>query len=115
MCRLFLAVDRSAYEAETRTIRLHGHVTSVRLEKAFWAIIEEIAGREEISIARFVTTLYDEILEKDGEVPNFASLLRVTCMQYLRHSELHAREIAAPGLPAETERLPRDETAAVAA
>jgi predicted DNA-binding ribbon-helix-helix protein len=95
MCGLFLSVDPAAYEAETRPIRLHGHVTSVRLEAVFWTILEEIAAREDITLARFVTTLHDEILDKHGEVPNFASLLRVTCLQYLRHADRHAAEIAA--------------------
>ena len=75
MCGLFLAVDPAEYEAETRTVRLHGHVTSVRLERSFWAIIDHIAAREEISTGRFITTLHDEVLDRDGEVPNFASLL----------------------------------------
>jgi predicted DNA-binding ribbon-helix-helix protein len=70
-------------------------VTSVRLERSFWATIDHIAGREDISTARFVTTLHDEIQERDGEVPNFASLLRVTCLQYLRRPDLHEAEIAA--------------------
>lgn len=94
MCRLFVSVDPSAYEAETRPIRLHGHVTSIRLEAAFWAILEEIAGREDIPLARFISTLHDEMLNKHGAVPNFASLLRVTCLQYLRHVEQYASEVA---------------------
>ena len=94
MCGLFLAVDPAEYEAETRTVRLHGHVTSVRLERSFWAIIDHIAAREEISTGRFITTLHDEVLDRDGEVPNFASLLRVTCLQYLRHPDLHEAELA---------------------
>jgi predicted DNA-binding ribbon-helix-helix protein len=104
MCGLFLAVDPAAYECETRAIRLHGHATSVRLETAFWDILEEIAEREAMPLSRFVSVLHDEMLDKHGDVPNFASLLRVTCLQYLRHPARHAHEVAARRSVALTER-----------
>ena len=95
MCKLFLSQDPASFTSETRAMRLHGHVTSLRLEQAFWVILEEIAAREEMSLARFVATLYDEIVERLGEMPNFASVLRVTCLHYLRNQELHATQLAA--------------------
>ena len=94
MCRLFVSQDPATYAAETRPIRLHGHLTSIRLEAAFWDTLEEIARREGISVARFVSVLHDEIMATQGEVPNFASLLRVTCMHWLRNQELHAEQLA---------------------
>jgi len=95
MCRLFLSQDPATYAAETRALRLHGHATSLRLEAAFWDILEEIAAREGLSLVRFIAVLHDEIVERLGEVPNFASFLRVTCLHYLRHQDLHAAQIAA--------------------
>lgn len=94
MCRLFLAQDPRSYEAETRPLRLHGHATSVRLEAAFWGILEEIARKEGMSVARFASVLHDEITARHGEVSNFASFLRVTCMHYLSHRDLHAAQLA---------------------
>jgi predicted DNA-binding ribbon-helix-helix protein len=94
MCRLFLTQDPESYAAETRPIRLHGHATSIRLEVAFWEILEEIAAREGMPVVRFVTTLHDEILARQGEVSNFASFLRVTCLHWMRHQDLHLRQIA---------------------
>lgn len=93
MCRLFLSQDPATYAAETRPVRLHGHATSIRLEAAFWGILEEIAAKEGMSVARFVATLHDEILLKRGEVSNFASFLRVTCLHYLRNQDLHLRQL----------------------
>jgi predicted DNA-binding ribbon-helix-helix protein len=93
MCRLFLSQDPATYAAETRPIRLHGHATSIRLEAAFWDILEEIAAKEDMPMARFVATLHDEILLKQGEVSNFASFLRVTCLHYLRNQDLHLRQV----------------------
>lgn len=83
MCRIFAGQDPASYESHTRSIRLAGHATSIRLEATFWEILEEIAAQQDLSLARFLSTLYDEVLELQGDVPNFASLLRVSCVKYL--------------------------------
>lgn len=94
MCSIFRRQDSTTYTAETRAIRLSGHATSIRLEAAFWDILEEIAAYEDISLGRFVSTLHDEILFDQGKVQNFASLLRVTCLHYLQNREAYLAEIA---------------------
>jgi predicted DNA-binding ribbon-helix-helix protein len=95
MCSLFTSQDPATYACETRAIRLHGHATSIRLEAGFWDILEEIAAREGLTVSRFVGTLHDEILARLGEVPNFASFLRVTCLHWLRNQDVHAAQLAA--------------------
>jgi predicted DNA-binding ribbon-helix-helix protein len=95
MCSLFTSQDPATYAYETRAVRLHGHVTSIRLEAAFWGILEEIAAREGLPLARFVSTLHDEILERVGDVPNFASFLRVTCAHWQANQEVHAAQLGA--------------------
>ena len=95
MCNLFISQDSSSYQAETRAMRLHGFSTSIRLEAAFWTTLEEIAATERLSVARFVTVLYDEIQEKVGDVQNFTSFLRVTCLHYLRNQDLHSQQVEA--------------------
>lgn len=92
MCRLFASQDPATYASETRAIRLNGHATSVRLERAFWSILERIAEDEGTSVARFVSKLHDEVLDRQGEVSNLASLLRVSCLHWLRNRQLHAQE-----------------------
>jgi predicted DNA-binding ribbon-helix-helix protein len=94
MCWLFRSQNPATYAAETRAVRLHGHSTSIRLEAAFWEILEEIAQKEQMSVARFIGVLHDEILGQQDEIANLASLLRVTCLHYLRHQDLHARQVA---------------------
>jgi predicted DNA-binding ribbon-helix-helix protein len=94
MCNLFVSQDARTYQPETRAMRLHGHSTSIRLEAAFWTTLEEIAANEQLSLARFVAVLYDEIVERVGNVGTFTSFLRVTCLHYLRNQELHAQQIA---------------------
>jgi hypothetical protein len=48
-CRPF-----SSYESRTRSVRLHGVVTSLRLENLHWAVLEEIAGRDGLSVAQLI-------------------------------------------------------------
>jgi predicted DNA-binding ribbon-helix-helix protein len=67
-------------------MRIGGHCTSIRLEMSFWGTLEEIAAKEEMSLARFLTTLHNEVLDHHGEVQNFASLLRCSCLIYRSRS-----------------------------
>ena len=99
MCSLFRSQDPASYAAETRAVRLHGHATSIRLEAAFWDILDDIARREQMSVARFVGVLYDEVLSQQDHVANLASFLRVTCLHFLRNQDLHMQQV--------TERLAR--------
>lgn len=84
MCEIYSSTPPARYEAVTRSVRLHGGVTSVRLERGFWDILEEIAASEGSSLAKFLENLYDEAQNHHGEISNFASLLRVVCTTYLR-------------------------------
>jgi len=83
MCRMFAQQPVENYAYQTRSIRIGGHCTSIRLENVFWGILEEIAAKEGSSVAKFVTTLYDEVLLHHGEVNNVASLLRCSCLLYV--------------------------------
>ena len=83
MCHIFAGQDPRNYAHETRSVRLMGHATSVRLEAKFWVIVEDIAAAQNMPLARFLTQLYEEALEMHGRVDNFASLLRCCCLNYL--------------------------------
>lgn len=85
MCQMFAGQPRADYESHTRSLRLNGHSTSIRLENTFWTILEEIAAREGLSVAKFVGTLHDEVVALHGEVQNLASLLRCSCLLYVRN------------------------------
>ena len=67
---------------------MNGQSTSIRLEKVFWDILEDIAAVEAMSVPRFISALHQEILLLRGEVPNFTSHLRCICVT--------ARTLAAP-------------------
>src|SRR5277367_2036744 len=80
MCHLFASQSPESYAFETRSIRLNGQSTSIRLEKIFWEILEDISEREHMSAPRFLSTLHSEILLVQGEVANFTSHLRCICL-----------------------------------
>ena len=84
MCRIFATQPIESYECETRSIRLHGHCTSIRLERAFWATLDEIAEAEGFTTPAFIAKLHDEVSEHRGEARNFTSLLRCVCLVHLR-------------------------------
>ena len=83
MCSLFAHQPEADYEGQTRSLRIGGHCTSIRLEAAFWAVLEEMAAGEGATLGKFLTTLYGEVLAHHGEVRNFSSLLRCACLVHL--------------------------------
>jgi predicted DNA-binding ribbon-helix-helix protein len=91
MCRLYASQDPNLYEPITRSMRLSGATTSIRLEAGFWTILDEIAEGERMTTGRFVSKLHDEVLTLHGEVTNFTSLLRVTCLLYVERKASSAQ------------------------
>ncbi|KAF0224014.1 MAG: hypothetical protein FD176_1412 [Rhodospirillaceae bacterium] len=79
MCDIYASTDPSLYQSVARSVRIGGVVTSIKLERRFWQILEDIAAAGGLSLAQFLTQLHDEVIERRGEIGNFASLLRVVC------------------------------------
>lgn len=82
MCKIFVSADPKSYESRTRSVRLHGVVTSIRLENLHWTVLEEIAARDGMSVAQLMAKLYDELVAERGAVGNFSSFLRVCALRY---------------------------------
>ena len=91
MCYIFAGQDPKNYAFETRSVRLMGHTTSVRLEAKFWVVLEEIAEKQDMTMGHFLSLLYEEALQIHGEISNFASLLRCSCLNYLGPDFNHIR------------------------
>jgi predicted DNA-binding ribbon-helix-helix protein len=83
MCHIFAGQDPETYRFVTRSIRINGHCTSVRLEARFWEILERVAASQDLTVPQFVSELYEEVLEIQGEISNFTSLLRCACILFL--------------------------------
>ncbi len=66
---------------ERRGFRIHGHSTSVRLEQAFWNVLEDMAGEMRIALPELITRIHDQCLVANDK--NLSSCLRVICIKYM--------------------------------
>ena len=107
MCEYFVKADPILYEQRTRTIRIHGVLTSIRLENMMWDTLAEMAEAEACTTNSLIVQFHDEILAHRGEVPNFASFLRVTGMRFLRRRLAEAERAAPGGAPVRPNAPPR--------
>lgn len=83
MCKIFISADPELYRCRSRSLRLSGVATSIRLENLFWQVLEEIGARDGLSVGRLIARLYDELAAAGGDCSNFSSFLRVSCGRYL--------------------------------
>lgn len=83
MCHILSSQHVDSFAYQTRSVRLGGHATSIKLEAAFWDILEEIASVMKLPLGRFLTELHDEVLLLSGDAHNFTSLLRCACLTYV--------------------------------
>ena len=83
MCHVYASTDPWRYECTTRSVRLQGSVTSIRLENEFWDILDQLAQDQRLSTGQFISELYGEVIATKGTVPNLASMLRVACAVHL--------------------------------
>lgn len=105
MCHIFAGQSPERYSSETRSVRLGGHGTSIRLEKAYWDILEEVSNAQDLALAKFLTQLHDEVLEMNGEVQNFTSLLRCACLTYME--EINNKKLKVQALKIEAHQAPK--------
>jgi predicted DNA-binding ribbon-helix-helix protein len=86
MCQIFINADPQLYASRSRSIRLQGVATSLRLENLFWQVLEEIGQRDGLSVPQLVGRLYEELMHSGrlDETTNFSSFLRVSCLRYLQ-------------------------------
>ncbi|MDE1163920.1 MAG: ribbon-helix-helix domain-containing protein [Pseudomonas sp.] len=90
MCELYVKADPILYESRSRSLRICGVVTTLRLENQFWDILAQIAEDDGMTTNQLITKLYEEVMNHCGEVVNFASFLRVSCTRYLSQRRNHA-------------------------
>ena len=95
MCEVFAGQDPDRYSCTTRRLRLNGQSTSIRLENAFWATLDDIADRDGVTTPLFISTLHAEVLERRGEPSNFTSLLRCACLKFMEFSHSTPRSVIA--------------------
>ncbi|HAT84758.1 ribbon-helix-helix domain-containing protein [Cohaesibacter gelatinilyticus] len=83
MCQLFIDADPALWTPQTRSFRMDGMVTSVRLEDLFWRTLETIGERDDLTVPQLLLRLYNESLDAGHDIGNFTSFLRVCCLRFL--------------------------------
>jgi len=69
------------FAPEKRGIRIHGHSTTIRLEAAFWTVLDEMAQTQNMSLPQLIESIHDHCLVVNDK--NLASCLRVICLKYI--------------------------------
>lgn len=79
----FLGPFDDEWKSSTRSIRISGTVTSIRLENIYWRILAEIAENQELKVPQLLTQLAAVSKNKQARLSNFTSFVRVCCSRYL--------------------------------
>lgn len=64
MCRLFIGADPALWQPATRSVRIEGLATSVRLEAFFWEVLSDIAKRDGLTLGQILTRFITSRLRK---------------------------------------------------
>ncbi|MEV8467739.1 ribbon-helix-helix domain-containing protein [Fluviibacterium sp. DFM31] len=83
MCQLFINAEADNWVSRTKSLRIDGMATSLRMENFFWDLLDEIATRDGMTVNQLITKLYLESLDAGHDTGNFTSFLRVCCARYL--------------------------------
>jgi len=71
----------SEFIPEKRGFRIHGHSTTVALERAFWNVLEDMAHETGQPLPRLIEQVLDGCMVANDK--NLSSCLRVICLKYL--------------------------------
>jgi len=93
MCQLFIGADCTLWESTSKSLRIDGVATSLRMENFFWATLAEIGHRDDMTVNQLITKLYHEAIDAGHDLGNFTSFLQVCCSRYL--SLIAAGEVSA--------------------
>ncbi len=88
MCKLLTNRNVQDFRPVSRSIRLGGHSTSLRLEGSFWRALDSLARDEGVSTPKLIESLHAEASEllqgaNDPSI-NLASVLRTACLLMVR-------------------------------
>ncbi|MDD1014736.1 ribbon-helix-helix domain-containing protein [Pseudomonas rubra] len=72
----------------SRSVRLNGFATCLRLEQIYWRILERIAKANQCSVNTVLSYVDREVHLRHGGVKNFSGLVRVICVVFLLQMEV---------------------------
>ncbi|RON53160.1 ribbon-helix-helix domain-containing protein [Pseudomonas frederiksbergensis] len=64
----------------SRSVRLNGFATCLRLEQVYWEILNEMATLNGCSVSALLSHVDREVHLRHGGVKNFTGLVRVVCV-----------------------------------
>ncbi|PWB32005.1 aryl-sulfate sulfotransferase [Pseudomonas sp. SDI] len=67
----------------SRSVRLNGFATCLRLEAVYWNILERIAALNQCSVNALLSHVDRQVHLRYGGVKNFSGLVRVICVVHL--------------------------------
>ena len=72
--------DMSLVQPLSRSVRLNGYATCLRLEQVYWNILANMAANNCCSISSLLSHVDREVQLRHGGVKNFSALVRVVCV-----------------------------------
>jgi predicted DNA-binding ribbon-helix-helix protein len=72
--------DMALIRPLSRSVRLNGYATCLRLEQVYWNILANMAANNCCSISSLLSHVDREVQLRHGGVKNFSALVRVVCV-----------------------------------
>ncbi|MHC8324336.1 ribbon-helix-helix domain-containing protein [Pseudomonas sp. GB2N2] len=79
--------DMGLAQPLSRSVRLNGFATCLRLEQVYWDILAEMALINCCSVSALLSHVDREVHLRHGGVKNFSGLVRVVCVVHSRKEE----------------------------
>ncbi|KIH81987.1 hypothetical protein UCMB321_4292 [Pseudomonas batumici] len=80
---LLLDFDIGLAKPVSRSVRLNGFATCLRLEEVYWKVLADIANTHECTVNALLSNVDMEVHLRYGGVKNFSGLIRVVCVVHL--------------------------------
>ena len=78
----------------SRSVRLNGFATCLRLEEVYWEVLSDISRINDCSINTLLSYIDREVHLRHGGVKNFSGLIRVVCVMHLLKAARNSRGAA---------------------
>lgn len=85
--------DMQLAQPLSKSVRLNGLATCLRLEKVYWSILNKIALANKCSLNALLSYIDREVHLRYGGVKNFSGLVRVVCVVYLSKPDAISSEL----------------------
>jgi predicted DNA-binding ribbon-helix-helix protein len=79
--------NMSLARPHSKSVRLNGLATCLRLEEVYWNILADIARSNSCSVNAILSYVDREVHLRHGGVKNFSGLIRVVCVAHLLKTE----------------------------